>query len=207
MPLYGGIKSIYIGVDRNSKIEPPAEYRVSKPVVYYGSSITQGGCASRPGMAYQAIISRRLDCDFLNLGFAGNAKAEQEMVDYITGLDMSLFVMDYDHNAPTVEHLSATHEKMFKQIRLAHPELPILMMSRPKYYLVEDERIRLEIVKATYDNAVAAGDKNVFFINGSTLMNSEIKDNGTVDGCHPTDLGFFSMAQRIIPVMKEILKI
>ena len=207
MPFYGGVKSIYIGVDRNSKIEPPAEYRVSKPVVYYGSSITQGGCASRPGMAYQAIISRSLDCDFLNLGFAGNAKAEQEMVDYITGLDMSLFVMDYDHNAPTAEHLSATHEKMFKQIRLAQPELPILMMSRPKYYLVEEERIRLEIVKATYDNAVATGDKNVFFINGSTLMNNEIKDNGTVDGCHPNDLDFFSMAQRIIPVMKEILKI
>lgn len=205
MPLYGGIKSLYIGLDENSKIEAPSEYRISKPVVYYGSSITQGGCASRPGMAYEAIISRALDCNFINLGFSGNAKGEQEMTDYIKGLDMSLFVMDYDHNAPTVEHLEATHEKMFKCIRKAQPELPVLIMSRPKYYLNGDEKKRLEIVKATYDNAVRSGDKNVYFIDGRTLMNDEIKGNGTVDGCHPTDLGFFSMAQRMIPIMKDIL--
>lgn len=205
MPLYGGIKSLYIGLDESSKIEAPSEYRISKPVVYYGSSITQGGCASRPGMAYQAIISRAIDCDFINLGFSGNAKGEQEMTDYIKELDMSLFVMDYDHNAPSIEHLEATHEKMFKCIRKAQPELPVLIMSRPKYYLSDEEKKRLEIVKATYDNAVKAGDKNVYFIDGSTLMNDEIKDNGTVDDCHPTDLGFFSMAKRMIPVMKDIL--
>lgn len=205
MPLYGGIKRLYIGLDESSEIKAPSEYRISKPVVYYGSSITQGGCASRPGMAYQAIISRAIDCDFINLGFSGNAKGEQEMTDYIKELDMSLFVMDYDHNAPSIEHLEATHEKMFKCIRQAQPELPVLMMSRPKYYLSDEEKKRLEIVKATYDNAALAGDKNVYFIDGSTLMNDEIKDNGTVDDCHPTDLGFFSMAKRMIPVMKDIL--
>lgn len=205
MPLYSGIKNLYIGLDESSEIKAPSEYRISKPVVYYGSSITQGGCASRPGMAYQAIISRALGCDFINLGFSGNAKGEQEMTDYIKELDMSLLVMDYDHNAPSIEHLEATHEKMFKCIRQAQPELPVLMMSRPTYYLSDEEKKRVEIIKATYENAAKAGDKNVYFIDGSTLMNDEIKDNGTVDGCHPTDLGFFSMAKRMIPIMKDIL--
>lgn len=206
MPLYGGVKKIHIGVDENSQIKAPQEYKISKPAVYYGSSITQGGCASRPGMAYQAIISRELDCDFINLGFSGSAMAEQEITDYIKNLDMSLFVMDYDHNAPSLQHLEATHEKMFKCIREKNPDLPILIMSRPKYYLTYEEEKRLEIIKSTYDNAVSKGDKNVYFIDGSTLMNDEIKDNGTVDDCHPTDLGFFSMAQRIIPVIKDIFK-
>ena len=156
-------------------------------------------------MAYEAIISRALDCDHINLGFSGNAKGEQEMTDYIKDLDMSLFVMDYDYNAPSAEHLKKTHEKMFKCIRKKNPTLPILIMSRPKYYLSDGEKDRLQIVKATYENAIAAGDKNVYFIDGSTLMSDELGADGTVDNCHPTDLGFFSMAQRMIPVIEKIL--
>ena len=83
------------------------EYRIKKPVVYYGSSITQGGCASKPGSSYESILSRRFDCDYINLGFSGTAKGEDEIVDYIKGLEMSVFVMDYDHNAPTTEHLAS----------------------------------------------------------------------------------------------------
>ena len=205
MPIFSDMTELYIGLDENSCIKAPKEYKILKPVVYYGSSITQGGCVSRPGMIYQAIISRALDCDYINLGFSGNAKGEQEMTDYIKELDMSLFVMDYDHNAPTAEHLKATHEKMFKCIREKNPTLPILMMSRPKYYLNDDEKERRQIVKATYENAIAAGDKNVYFIDGSTLMSDEIGADGTVDNCHPTELGSFSMAQRIIPVIEKIL--
>jgi len=129
------------------------------------------------------------------------------MADYIAGLKMSAFVLDYDHNAPNVEHLKATHEPFFKTIRKANPNLPILILSKPKYYLTDDDIMRRTIIEQTYKNAVANGDKNVYFIEGNTLMREEIAELGTVDGCHPTDLGFFSMAKRIEPVLKEMLNL
>ena len=128
MPLYSDVKEFYIGLDENSQLKEHEEYKPTKPIVYYGPSTTQGGCATRPGMAYEAIIERELDIDYINLGFSGNAKGEQEMSDYIKNLDMSIFVLDYDHNAPTEEHLELTHEKMFKCVREANPDLPILML-------------------------------------------------------------------------------
>ena len=122
------------------------------------------------------------------------------MIDYVKNLDMSVFVYDYDHNAPTLEHLEATPEKMFKAIRSMHPDIPILMMTRPKFYLNDDEEKRLEIVRKTYQNALNNGDKNVYFIEGPELMKFA-GDEGTVDGCHPTDLGFYSMAKVMLEIM------
>ncbi len=195
-PLYAGVIDLYIGLDENAKVLPPDEYKNQKPIVYYGSSITQGGCASRPGMSYQNIITRRFNVDHINLGFSGNAKAEDAMIEYIKNLDMSVFVYDYDHNAPSVEYLRETHEKMFKAIREANPDLPIVMMPRPKHFLTDTDKQRAEIVKTTYENAIKSGDKNVYHINGEELM-ALCGDQGTVDNCHPTDLGFFSMAKTL----------
>ncbi|MEE1238653.1 MAG: SGNH/GDSL hydrolase family protein [Acutalibacteraceae bacterium] len=204
LPTYSTVSDLLIGIDSGSRLEKADGYGISKPVVFYGSSITQGGCSSRPGNAYQSIISRRLSCDFINLGFSGNAKGEQMMADYIAGLDMSAFVYDYDHNAPTAEHLKKTHERMFKTVRQAHPETPVIILSRPKYYLTDDEKRRFEIIKATYDNAVSAGDANVYLIDGKTLMADAI-DNGTVDNCHPNDWGFACMAKAVGDVLEKIL--
>lgn len=195
-PLYSDVKELYIGISEDSFLESPNEYKTEKPVVFYGSSITQGGCASRPGNSYQAVLSRRFDFDYINLGFSGNAKAEDEMAEYISGLDMSLFVFDYDHNAPSLDHLARTHEKMFLKIRESHPDMPIIIMPRPKFRPTEEEKQRHKIVEATYNNAVAKGDKNVYFISGFELMNMA-KNDGTVDNCHPNDLGFASMAKAI----------
>ena len=203
-PLYSNVNALYIGLQKNAVLKEAEKYKNIKPIVYYGSSITQGGCASRPGMSYQGIISRRLDCDFINLGFSGNARAEDEMADYIKKLDMSLFVYDYDHNAPTVTYLRDTHEKMFKTVRKENPDLPIIMMSRPKYILNEFDKKRLEVIKTTYDNAKAAGDENVYLIRGQDLV-ALCKNEGTVDDCHPTDLGFFSIAQALGDVIEKIL--
>lgn len=203
-PTYSSISQVYIGVDTGSELLKAPDYRISKPVVYYGSSITQGGCSSRPGNTYQGIISRRLNCDFINLGFAGNAKGEPKMAEYIAGLEMSAFVMDYDHNAPTAEHLKETHEPFFKTVRNAHPNIPIVILSRPKYYIDAWEKQRFEIIKETYDNAVAVGDKNVYLIDGKTLM-ADAKDNGTVDGCHPNDWGFACMAKAVGDVLEKVL--
>ena len=201
-PTYSFVEELYIGLDENAVIEEPTPYRVEKPVVYYGSSITQGGCSSRPGTCYEPYITRRFDCDHINLGFSGNARGEDEIANYIANLDMSLFVYDYDHNAPTVEHLGETHERMFKIIREKNPTLPIIMMSRPRFYLYSHEEKRLEIIKKTYENAIANGDKNVYFIDGRDLCKI-CGNEGTVDGCHPTDLGFFSMAQTLGDLIAE----
>jgi len=205
-PLYSDVKELYIGLQENASLKEAKPYENIKPIVYYGSSITQGGCASRPGMSYQAIVSRMIDCDYINLGFSGNAKAEDEIAEYISDLDMSVFVYDYDHNAPTVEHLKQTHEKMFKLIRNKHPFLPIIIMSRPKYYLTDVEKDRRTIIETTYKNAISAGDKNVYFIDGQALTEF-CKDEGTVDGTHPTDFGFASMANAVSKVLDEILSI
>ena len=204
MPLYGEVEKFWIGLQEGSSLKEAPEYKITKPVVYYGSSITQGGCASKPGSSYQSILERKFNCNYINLGFSGNAKAEDTMIEYIKGLDMSIFVYDYDHNAPSVEHLQATHNKMFMSIREAHPDLPILILPRPKYYLSLVEEERAKIVKDTYLAAKARGDENVYHIIGKKLMEL-VKDNGTVDNCHPTDSGFFSMALAIGEVFEEIL--
>lgn len=201
-PLYSEVNVLYIGLDENAVIEEPTPYKIEKPVVYYGSSITQGGCASRPGTCYQPYITRRFDCDHINLGFSGSARAQTEMAEYIAGLDMSLFVYDYDHNADDPEFLKQTHERMFRIIREKNPTLPIIMMSRPKPYLAEHEKQRLEIIKKTYENAVAGGDKNVYFIPGPDLC-ALCGNEGTVDDCHPTDFGFASMAKALGDFIEE----
>lgn len=203
-PLYSEVKELYIGLKSGSVIKKAAPYKNKKPVVYYGSSITQGGCASRPGTCYQGFVSRRLNLDYINLGFSGNAKAEDEIIEYIKKLDMSVFVYDYDHNAPTVSHLEETHEKMFLEIRRANPDLPVIIMPRPRFYHKPEEVKRHEIVKATYENAIKRGDKNVYFIDHKALT-ALCREEGLVDSNHPTDLGFFSMSEALISVLDKII--
>ncbi len=203
-PLYNPVKELHIGVKEGSKIEKGNTYSNSLPVVFYGSSITQGGCASRPGNCYQGFISRALDMDYVNLGFSGNCKAEDEMIEYLKSLKMSVFVCDYDHNAPTAKHLESTHYKLYETIRKEHPDLPYVMISRPDYKELWDRK-RKEIILETFNRAVESGDKNVYFIDGSTLFDGDEKDACTVDGCHPNDLGFYRIAQGIIPTLKKIM--
>lgn len=200
-PLYSNVDVLYIGLAKDASVQATMPYKIGQPIVYYGSSITQGGCASRPGTAYQGFVSRALDADFINLGFSGNARAEDEMAEYISTLSMSVFVYDYDHNAPGIEHLASTHEKLFLKVREKHPDLPVIMMSRPKLSLNGEELARLEIIKTTYQNALARGDRNVYWIDGRDLMRVAGHE-GTVDACHPTDLGFFSMAQELLGILK-----
>lgn len=205
-PLYNPVYDLYIGIKEGCILKEAPDYVYDKPILYYGSSITQGGCASRPGSAYQAIITRKYDVDHVNLGFSGNGKAEKPIVDYIAGLDMKVFVMDYDHNAPTVEYYRQTHEPMFRTIREKNPELPIVIMTRPKskYALIDSEYERIEIARTTYENALRAGDKNVYFIPGYELMDGIADDEGCVDMCHPTDLGFYAMAKRLSTELEKI---
>ncbi len=207
-PLYSTISEVYIGISNKATLLPPCAYEFEKPVLYYGSSITQGGCASRPGNSYQAVISRRLNCDYINLGFSGSAKGEETIAKYIADIDMSVFVYDYDHNASTAEFLRQTHKPMFDIIREKNPELPIIIVTKPERLIISDEspEKRIEVIRETYDKAIAAGDKNVYFINGQDMFNLLDSDMMTVDGCHPNDFGFYCMATVIGKVVEKILK-
>lgn len=204
-PPYHSVKKLYIGVQENAKIYAPEDYSIEKPFVYYGSSITQGGCASRPGLSYQNIISRRFDANYLNLGFSGSAKGEAVLAEYIKNLDMSVFVYDYDFNAPNAQHLLNTHENFFKIIRDKNPQLPIVIMTAPIFSPPNQywDFKRRDVIKKTYENAVAKGDKNVYFIDGKDLM-AFAENEGTVDNIHPNDLGFYSMALRLGEVLEKI---
>ena len=158
-PSYDRVKELYIALKKDALLEAPAPYRHSLPVVYYGSSITQGGCASRPGNNYQSIISRDLNTDYINLGFSGSGKAEDVMVDYLAGLKMSVFVCDYDHNAPDTDYLTRTHLPLYRKIREKHPDLPIIFLSAPDILLrPADFAPRRDIVRKTYETALAEGD-------------------------------------------------
>jgi len=205
LPLYSDLTELYIGLDEDATLLAASPYKYEKPVVYYGSSITQGGCASRPGSAYQAHLTRWLDTDHINLGFSGSAKGEDSIVDYMASLDMSVFVSDYDHNAPTVEHLDKTHLLLYRKIRAAHPDIPIIFVTRPNGILTEDRLKRKAVIKKTYDTALAEGDKNVYFLDMAEAMPFE-GDEGTVEGSHPTDLGFYFMAKALYPILKEALE-
>lgn len=202
-PTYAGVNSLEIGLQEGCRIEPADPYPNEKPIVFYGSSITQGAAASRAGNCYTNIVCRELGRDIWNLGFSGNGKGEPEIREYMASLPMECFVCDYDHNAPTVEHLEATHEPLYRAVRAAHPDIPILIMSRPRFLVNENTRQRMEVIRRTYENARAAGDENVYLLTGPELM-ALAGTEGMVDGVHPNDLGFFSMAQAVLKVLRPL---
>lgn len=205
-PLYDGVKECYIALKKGALLQKPTPYRHSVPIVYYGSSITQGGCASRPGNSYQAILSRRLDADYINLGFSGSCRAEECMANYLAGLKMSIFVCDYDHNTLNEEHLKATHLPLYRTVRAAQPNLPIIIITAPDVlFAPHGFEKRRKIIYETYQKALNEGDRNVYFIDGAELFAGEGWDSCTVDGCHPTDFGFFRMAMRIEKEIKPLL--
>lgn len=204
-PVYNGVYKLFIGIKKGCNVLPAKEYKHKKPIVFYGSSITQGGCVSHPGNEYTALLSRWLDSDYINLGFSGSAKGEPEMADYLASLDASVFVLDYDHNAPTESHLRATYNRLYQTIRDSHPKTPILIMSSPNSEYMYHGNERKEYIKSVYENAKSSGDDNVFFIDGYTLFGEEDRDVCTVDRVHPNDLGFYRMAKTIYPVLDKIL--
>ncbi len=199
------IDFIEISVADDALMAPPTPYAYAKPVVFYGSSITEGGCCCNVTNAYNAILSRWLDFDYINLGFSGSALGESVMADYIASMDMSAFVYDYDHNAPTVEHLTETHKPFFDRIRAAHPDLPILMMTRPAEVYNDEYKARRAVVRSTYEAAIAAGDRNVYFIDGEAFYGDTDRNLCSADDCHPNDLGFYRMALVIRPVLEKML--
>ncbi|MBR6790520.1 MAG: hypothetical protein IKM31_06620 [Oscillospiraceae bacterium] len=199
------IADFSVTVEDGAKVEAPTPYRYPA-MLYYGSSITEGGCCSRVDNAYNALISRHLDVDYVNFGFSASAKGEPAMAKLIADIPMSIFVLDYDHNANTPELLEATHEPFFRIIREKNPDLPIVILTRPDFDYDPASPRRREIIRATYENAVKSGDKNVWFIDGENFFGEKERHACTFDCCHPNDLGFYRMAAVIEPVVKAILE-
>ena len=146
------------------------------------------------------MVGQMLDCDHRNLGFSGSCKGEQAMADYLASLPMRAFVCGYDHNAPTLAHLQKTHLPLVQAVRQAHPHIPIVLLNRPKAELNEEEQARLSVIRETCE---AVGG---ILLTGDTLIPREITSWATVDGVHPSDLGFYHMATAVAQVLSSKLK-
>lgn len=206
MPLFSTVASLEIGIKEGSVLSAGSEYRRGAPIVFYGSSITHGACASRPGLCYEAILSRRFDADFINLGFSGGAKGESEIMNYISGLPMSLFVYDYDYNAPSVAHLEKTHFSGYEAVRRSHEAVPVIMASAPNFSNPSrDGKARRDVIFASYERARSLGDENVYFVDGEKAFAAFFDDGRTVDGTHPNDVGFEIMAKAFGDIIEKLI--
>ena len=211
LPLYNGVEEVKIGVPPEAKFEfALARQTGLKPVVFYGTSIVQGGCASRPGMAYPAILGRRLDRPQINLGFSGNAWSEPEVAQLLAELDPAVYVLDPLPNMKE-EWVVPRLARFAEILRAAHPKTPIVLVEnvpypdgefvvpRGEHYTKSNARLR-----ELYQRLVRAGDKNLLYVPAMGLIGAD--GEGTVDGTHPTDLGFMRMADAIEPALKRALK-
>lgn len=205
-PLYGGVTALRIGIKKGSSLSLAKSYTYKKPLSFYGSSITQGGCASYAGSDYIGLLSQWLDFDYVNLGFSGSGKAELVMQEYLADLDSLVYVLDYDYNAPNAEYLRNTHYPLYLSIRKKNPHTPILFMSKPDFDYDAESAERRAIIFDTYSRAKKDGDNSVWFIDGEKMYGSFEKNACTVDTCHPTNLGFYRMAKTIAPVLENILR-
>jgi lysophospholipase L1-like esterase len=209
LPLYMPVKVLAIGVDPEAQLRPPSPLRIAKPLVFYGTSITQGGCASRSGMSYQAILGRLLDADFVNLGFSGNGLGEPELARAVASIDASYFVLDFAQNNPTVESLAANYAPFLETIRESHPETPVLVIT-PIYSAREswsrDARLEdmRELIRQAAARRIAAGDRHLEIVEGTDLLGPS-RGDGLVDGTHPNDLGFQWMAEGLAGRIAKVL--
>lgn len=211
-PLYMGVEEVLIGLDPGAELAPPPPYASDKRVVIYGTSITQGGCASRPGMAYTNILSRKLPVEFINLGFSGSGKGEAEVAHTIAEIpNPSLFVFDYEANCVSPELFQSTLPEFIRIVRNNHPEVPIVVLSQIRFGgeafdsgLRELRLKRKEIQSETVKAFRQQGDTNIFFHDGEPMLGDSYNEC-TVDGVHPTDLGFYRMAEHLEPVLRSYL--
>ena len=206
MPRNEAVEDIQIAIDDDAEILPPTPYTFEDPVLYYGSSITEGCSATHPSCNFVAYTARWVDADFVNFGFSGSAFGEPEMAKFIAKQKMSAFVFDYDHNADSADHLRKTHEPFFKIVREAQPDLPIIMQSKADDDYKDEMMERRDIIRQTYRNAIANGDKNVYFIDGSETYGKIGRFACTIDMLHPNDIGFRLMSERLYPVLREALE-
>ena len=210
LPLYNGVKSFSLGIDPSAKIEAlgPRKSGIDKPVVFYGTSITHGGCCSRPGLAFPSIMGRDLDVPIVNLGFSGSGRGELEMSEHLAAIDASCYVIDCVWNMEP-QLMEERYEKFVRNLRAKRPNVPIVLAEGCDVYcrtaqskLIMD---RNKYVKPLYDQFLKEGWRDLHFLPSEGQMADDFE--GTVDGCHPNDLGMMSMAKAFGKAIREALKL
>ncbi len=209
LSLYDGVTSLAVGIDSLATINQPAiDLPVRrKPVVFYGTSILQGGCASRPGMAHINILERWLNRECINLGFSGNALLDLEIAHVAAGVDASMFVLDFLPNA-TVEQMKKRADKFYSIIRSKHPDTPVLFVEDPIFThsrfdmsVAKEIREKNDTMQAIFQSLKKRGEKNIYLLSSKDIIGHD--GEATVDGIHFTDLGFMRYAEILYPVLKK----
>ena len=205
LALYKPVTVKAIGLDEGAAIGQARRFAVTKPAVFYGTSITQGGCASRSGLSYQAMLGRQLNIDFVNLGFSGNGKGEPAVAGMVAEIDAAVFVLDFSQNNPTIENLREVYGPFLDRLRSQHPKTPIIAIT-PIAMAREGAKIALmrEHIRQAVSSRIAAGDQRLTLVEGLSLLGRNQLD-GLVDGVHPNDLGFQWMAGGLAPPLAEVL--
>ena len=210
-PLYNGVNSVLVGIEEGSIIEHPTPFSLSGKFVIYGTSITQGGCVSRPGSVYSNILSRKLDTEFINLGFSGNGKGEPELAHLINQIsNTSFIILDYEANAKkTVQNTIAPFIDI---LRKRHTTTPILIMSKTRYAKDMDgsDTYKLLLNNRDFQEDLVSkrrreGDSNIYFLDGSMVLGDDYYEC-SVDGTHITDLGSYRVAEALLAKIKQIIK-
>lgn len=210
LPLYNGVSSVEIGLPPDAKLSKAEPYSAGhvKPIVFYGTSITQGGCASRPGMVHTAIIGRKLNYPVVNLGFSGNGQLEPALGELMSEIDAAVYVLDCLPNL-NAEQVRERTEPLVKQLRDKHADTPILLVEDRTYsdaFLLKGKRAhndnnRVEL-RAAYERLQKAGVKGLYYLKGEKLLGDD--NEGTVDGSHPTDLGFVRQAEAFVEALTQL---
>ena len=210
LPLYAGVERIKIGTDEDATIEAMPNLFNKGRIVTYGTSITQGGCASRPGMCYTNQLSRMLGYEVVNLGFSGNGRAQKEVRELVASIsNVKMFILDYEANV-TFAMLKETLIPFIEEIRKSYPEVPILVSSKIRMGVethIEEAKSSERLLKNYQKKVVKAfrkTDANIYFVDGHKLLNPYTTE-ATVDGCHPTDLGFAMMSRQFTKVINKIM--
>jgi lysophospholipase L1-like esterase len=211
-PLYNGLTSLEIGVPPETALaQPPARAAGrEKPMVFYGTSILQGGCASRPGMAHTSILGRWLDRPTLNFGFSGNGKMEMELEALLAELDASVYVLDCIPNMGS-EMVTERLKPFVMALRQARPDTPIVLVENIHYQagaFLPAARTAYEsknqALKEAYARLVAQGVAGLTYVPCDNLLGDD--GEATVDGTHCTDLGYYRMAETLEPVLRNVLE-
>ena len=212
LPLYNGVSKVELGIAPSFSLAraTPRPPRKRKAVLFYGTSITQGGCASRPGMVHTAILGRRLDLPVLNLGFSGNGVMEPELATLQAELDPALYVLDCLPNM-TAQQVAERVVPFVRILRNARADTPIVLVEDRSYcsaHLLPGTRkrnldSRAELRKA-YEQLTEEGVTGLSYLSGEKLLGED--SEGTVDGSHPTDLGFMRQADAFQPVLEAALR-
>lgn len=207
LPLYDGVTELEIGIDSLSSILKP-ERTNNKPIVFYGTSITQGGCASRPGMVHTSIISRKLDVECINFGFSGNGRMEKPLAELISGIDALFYVLDGTNNM-TPEQIHENAIPLVEIIREKHPGTQIVFVEgllNDKSYLDQKtrdaENAKNIALKREYDEMKNREFRNIYYIEQSGGKGTD--SESTVDGVHLTDLGFSRYADFLLKEFRRI---